>query len=60
MTKLSSYDENLRLDCLRAVGGDVFNARQAYEFVSGQSDLTPRQRIEAALKEIEGADATGS
>ncbi len=32
-------------------------ARELFAFVSGEADLTPRQKIEAALAEMEGARA---
>lgn len=53
-------DERLRLQCLALTRGDVHAAHAAYEFAIGRSDLTPRQRIDAALKEIEAANAKRS
>lgn len=49
-------DQELRLECARlcTLTGS-FNGREAqalYDFVTGRSDLTPRQKIDAALAEM--------
>jgi hypothetical protein len=54
-----SPDEELRLECLRISGGDVRLAGEAFDFVNGATDLTPRQRIDAALAVIEAASVRG-
>jgi hypothetical protein len=55
--KISLEDRELRMQCLELATGSpefdaagvVYRARAYYDFATGASDLTPRQKIDAAL-----------
>lgn len=62
---LTQAHEDLRLECLRLASsgfnefpGDTVKRAQAYfDFVTGKSDQSPRQVIEAALDKLEAKGA---
>lgn len=49
--ELLGRDTAIRLECLTLAHGDVRMARQLYVFVTGQSDKSPKQKIDDALEE---------
>lgn len=44
-------ETTLRLECAVLAGGDINHALALYEFVTGRSDKTSRQKIESVLDE---------
>lgn len=52
------HDEKLRLECLRLVGGNPFNARHAYQFIKeSASDARIVAAARAFAKEVGSKEA---